>query len=290
VKPITVVLWLSLIVGCAGEKRVELNNVESKTKEAIGRFRLGVPETLKPLSRTQLIYGVEVAAAPVVPGAWDAKVGSLGAKILSRPSLGDGVAAVWYKDGNDHILEASALRDGFSVAVLRDAPAGKEAVAEKLTAAVLSNYKPGSAAGFCLGPGAIHMGPSLTESVRINWEQPLTGVKLDFSTRTVTEPDTKTFMDVKEESDFARMAGGSLTVLLERDRTVAGLAGREIRIVVTLPGQEPQVRYTWHYPGVERDGTKPKIDFVAKGPASAQAQLESIWEAMLPSLESVPVS
>lgn len=269
---------------------MELNSPGSKNQVAIGRFRLSVPETLKALSRTQMIYGVEVGAVPVVDGAWDAKMTALGAKVLSRPRLGEGVDAVWYKEANDLLLEAQRVSDGVAVSILRDAPSGKEAVAEKLSSAVLENYKPGVAAGFCLGPGAIHMGPSLSESVRINWEQPLTGVKLDFSTRTVTEPDTKTFMDVDEEKGFARLAGGSLTVLLERDRTVAGLPGREIRIVLTLPGQEPQVRFTWHYPGVGRDGTKPKIDFVAKGPAAAQPQIESLWEAMLPSLESVPVN
>lgn len=268
---------------------MELNSSESNNKVAIGRFRLTVPDTLQALSRTQIIYGVEVEAIQAVDGAWQAKLAALGTPVLSRPNLGEGVEAVWYKKANDLLLEAQLVRDGAAVSILRDAPEGKEAVAEKLSAAVLENYKSGVAAGFCLGPGAIHMGPSLTESVRINWEQPLSGVKLDFSTRTVTEPDTKTFMDVDEERGFARLSGGSLTVLLERDRTAAGLAGREIRIVLALPGQEPQVRFTWHYPGVGRDGTKPKIDFVAKGPLAAQPQMESLWDAILPSLESIPV-
>ena len=280
-------LWiaLGLVVSCAGEKRVELTN-----KEAIGRFRVGVPEGWKAISRSQMIYGVEVAAGPADPAAWEAKVAVHTDKIVSRPSLGASVTAIWYKEGSDLILEAQALRDGIAVSIVRDAPEGKEAVAEKLASAVLENYKPGTAAGFCLGPGAIHMGPSLSESVRMNWQLAAAGAKLEFSTQTVTEPDTQTFMDVEEERGMAGAAGGSLTVLSERDRTFAGLNGREIRIVVTLPGHEPQVRFTWHYPGVGRDGTKPKIDFVAKTSIAGQAALEAAWEAMLPSLESVPVN
>ncbi len=280
-------LWLvvGVMVNCAGEKRVELTN-----KEAIGRFRVGVPEGLTAVSRSQMIYGVEVVAEPAQPGAWDAKVAAQAGKIVSRPSLGAGVAAFWYKQGSDLILEAQALRDGVAVSIVRDAPEGKEAVAEKLASAVLENYKPGTAAGFCLGPGAIHMGPSLSESVRMNWQLLGSGGKLEFSTQTVTEPDTKTFMDVEEERGLAGAAGGTLTVLSERERILAGLNGREIRILVTLPGQEPQVRFTWHYPGVGRDGTKPKIDFVAKDSVSGQPRLEAVWEAMLPSLEPVPVN
>jgi hypothetical protein len=280
-------LWiaLGLVVSCAGEKRVELTN-----KEAIGRFRVGVPEGWKAMSRSQMIYGVEVSAGSADPAAWEAKVAAHADKIVSRPSLGASVTAIWYKEGSDLILEAQALRDGIAVSIVRDAPEGKEAVAEKLASAVLENYKPGTAAGFCLGPGAIHMGPSLSESVRMNWQLPTAGAKLEFSTQTVTEPDMKTFMDVEEERGMAGAAGGSLTILSERDRTLAGLNGREIRIVVTLPGQQPQVRFTWHYPGVGRDGTKPKIDFVAKTSISGQAALEAAWEAMLPSLESVPVN
>jgi hypothetical protein len=277
-------LFAGLIVSCAGEKRVELKN-----KEAIGRFRVGVPDGLAFVSRSQMIYGVEVAAVPEQPGAWDAKVAAHADKIVSRPSLGAGVAAFWYKEGSDLVLEAQALREGVAVSIVRDAPEGKEAVAEKLSAAVLENYKPGTGAGFCLGPGAIHMGPSLSESVRIIWDLPAGAGRVEFSTQTVTEPDNKTFMDVEEERGMTGAAGGTLTVLSERDRTLAGLNGREIRIRVALPGQEPQVRLTWHYPGVGRDGAKPRIDFLAKGPAALQPQLEAAWEAMLPSLESVPV-
>jgi len=263
--------------------------VELKNKEAIGRFRIGVPEGMTAMNRGQMIYGVEVVAESAKAGAWDAKVAAHAGKIVSRPTLGNDVTAIWYKEGSDLILEAQAVRDGIAVSVVRDAPEGKEPVAEELAGDVLEHYKPGTAAGFCLGPGAIHLGPSLSESVQMNWQLQSSDVKLEFSTQTVTQPELDTFMDVDEERGMTKAAGGTLAVLSERDRTVAGLKGREIRIAVTLPGQEPQVRYTWHYPGVGRDGTKPSINFVAKGSVAAQSKLESVWEAMLPSLESIPV-
>ncbi len=279
------VCWVVMVAGlagCAGANKVELK------KEAIGRFRVGVAGQVTAESRSQMIYGVRVEAAK--PGAWAARMTELGAKVVSRPAMANGVEAVWYREASDLILEARQVRGDAAVTVVRDAPEGKEAVAEKLSGDVLAAYVEGTAAGFCIGPGAIRMGPSLSESVQMMWKGAASSVRVEFSTQTVTSPDTKTFMDVEEEREFARQAGGSLTVLRERDRTVAGLIGREIWIAVALPGKEPQVRFTWHFAGVGRDGTKPKIDIMGKSALADQAVLEAVWEAMLPSIEPVPVS
>jgi len=276
------VVLVAALAGCAGAKKVELK------KEAIGRFRVGVPEPVMAMSRSQMIYGVRVEAAKL--GAWAARVAELGEKVVARPAMANGVEALWYREGSDLILEARQVRGEAAVTVARDAPEGKEAVAERLAGDVLAAYTEGTGAGFCIGPGAIRMGPSLSESVQMAWKGSASSVRVEFSTQTVTSPDTKMFMDVNEERDFARLAGGTLTVLRERDRTVAGLVGREIWIAIALPGKEAQLRFTWHYAGVGRDGTKPKIDLVGKSAVGDQAVLEVVWEAMLPSIEAVPVS
>ena len=278
------VVWVLLVTGlagCAGAKKVALK------KEAIGRFRVGVPESVTAVSRSQRIYGVRVEAAKL--GAWAARMVELSEKVVSRPTMANGVEAVWYREASDLILEARQVRGEAAVTVVRDAPEGKEAVAERLSGDVLAAYGEGTAAGFCIGPGAIRMGPSLSESVQIVWKGIAGTVRLEFSTQTVTAPDTKTFMDVEEERGFAQLAGGTLAVLRERDRTVAGLVGREIWIAIALPEKAPQVRFTWHFAGVARDGTKPKIDIVGKSGVGDQAALEAVWEAMLPSIEMVPV-
>ncbi len=279
------VCWVVLAVGlagCAGANKVELK------KEAIGRFRVGVPMEVSAASRSQMIYGVRVEAAPL--GAWAARMTELGEKVVSRPAMAAGVEAVWYREASDLILEARQVRGEAEVTVVRDAPEGKEAVAERLSGDVLAAYVEGTAAGFCIGPGAIRKGPSLSESVQMVWKGAASSVRVEFSTQTVTSPDTKTFMDVDEERGFARLAGGSLTVLRERARTVAGLAGREIWIAIAIPGKEAQVRFTWHFAGVGREGTKPKIDIVGTAGAGGQSTLEAVWEAMLPSIEPVPVN
>ena len=276
--------WCILVAGlagCAGAKKVDLK------KEAIGRFRVGVPAAMTATSRSQMIYGVRVEARRL--GAWAERMADLGEKVVSRPTMASGVEAVWYREASDLILEARQVRGETAVTVVRDAPEGKEAVAERLSGDVLAAYVEGTAAGFCIGPGAIRMGPSLSESVEMVWKGKASSVRVDFSTQTVTSPDRKTFMDVDEERGFAQLAGGSLTLLRERDRTVAGLAGREIWISIALPGKEPQVRFTWHFAGVGRDGTKPKMDIVGKSGGGDQAALEAAWEAMLPSVETVPV-
>lgn len=256
-------------------------------KEAIGRFRVGVPEAVKAASRSQRIYGVRVEAAQL--GAWALRMAELGEKVVSRPTMASGVEAVWYRQASDLILEARQVRGETAVTIVRDAPEGKEAVAERLSGDVLAAYVEGTAAGFCIGPGAIRMGPSLSESVEMVWKGTTTSVRLEFSTQTVSAPDTKSFTDVVEERAFAALAAGHLTVLGKRARTVAGMAGREIRISIALPGQEPQMRFTWHFAGVGRDGTKPQIDIVGTSGAGDQAALEAAWEAMLPSIETVPV-
>ena len=275
------VALLAGLVGYAGAKSLELN------QEALGRFRIGVPAQMTAASRSQRIYGVRVEALP--PGAWTTRMMELGDKVLSRPTMASGVEAVWYREASDLILEARQVRGPAAVTVVRDAPEGKEAVAERLSGDVLAAYVEGTAAGFCIGPGAIRMGPSLSESVEMVWKGTTTSVRVEFSTQTVSAPDTKSFMDVVEERGFAGLAAGRLTVLGKRARTVAGMAGREIRISIALPDQEPQLRFTWHFAGVGRDGTKPKIDIVGTSVAGDQAALEAAWEAMLPSIETVPV-
>ena len=272
---------LAGLVGYAGTKRLELS------KEALGRFRIGVPSQMTAASRSQRIYGVSVKALPLE--AWTTRMIELGDKVVSRPTLASGVEAVWVREASDLILEARQVRGQVAVTVVRDAPEGKEAVAERLSGDVLAAYVEGTAAGFCIGPGAIRMGPSLSESVKMVWKATTTSVRLEFSTQTVSAPDTKSFMDVVEERAFAGLAAGRLTVIGKRARTVAGMAGREIRISIALPDQEPQLRFTWHFAGVGRDGTKPKIDIVGTSEGGDQAALEAAWEAMLPSIETVPV-
>jgi len=280
---------------------------ERKTRmseECVGRFRMSVPENVVVTSRSQSIYGVEVRTEPLrsmtAAKQWEQRLEALekvpalpGKKsaIRSRLSLDSGVEAVWYDDGpNLLMLEALKPFGDHTLWVSTDADAGKEPVAEKLSRAVVAAYAPETGYGFCLGFGSVRMGPSLSETARINFEHSgASGAKIEFASQTVRDPDTKTYMNLDEERDFAKASGGTLIVLLERERTVENLPGKEMRISMTIPGEVPMVRYTWHFAGVPRDGTKPKINLVGRAAASGQAQLAAAWDALLNSIKSVPV-
>lgn len=284
--------WLLFVVAlgnCTGAKYVE------SKKESIGRFRLGVPAPLTVGYRAQSIYDVEVRTVPIVEGRWAARLAELGSRLRSQPELGEKTQAAWFIQNpaipSALLLEAMRTEGDFVLWGKLGAPTGKEAIGERLMRSVLTGFVPSVTTGFCLGPGAIRKGPSVSESARITLTEPGDkGVKVEFSTLTVARPDTKTFMNLDEERTFATTAGGTMTVLRERDRTVAGLVGREIWIVMALPAEGTEVRFTWHYPGVGEDGTKPRIDIIGRSAHRNQNELERVWEAMLPSIETVPVS
>ena len=274
------------------------------SEECVGRFRMTTPENVVVASRSQSIYGVEVKTEPLrsapAERQWERRLEALekvpalpGKKsaIRSRLSLDTGVEAVWYDDGpHSLMLEAMKPFGDHALWIATDADAGKEPVAEKLARAVVAAYNPGTGYGYCVGFGSVRMGPSLSETARINFEHSGTsGAKIEFASQTVRDPDTKTYMNLNEERDFVKASGGTLTVLLERERTVAALRGKEMRISMTIPGEAPMFRFTWHFEGVPGDGTKPKINLVGGSAASGQAKLETAWDDLLISIAAVPV-
>jgi len=95
-------------------------------------------------------------------------------------------------------------------------------------------------------------------------------------TQTVKEPDTRTFSNLDEEKEVVN-ANGKLAVLLDHQRSVAGLEGREMRISITSPNETPTVRFTWPFGGMPADSSRPMINIKAAAPASEQKSLETIY-------------
>ena len=283
-----------------------LKRRSNMNEECIGRFRLDVPDNLKITGRSQSIYGVSVRTEPVrdssVARQWETRLTVIGklpaaggrqSPVLSQPELERGVAGVFYNSSPASpsvvTLEAAQAAGDHGFWVTYTGTAGKEPGIQKLVRNVMTAYGPGTAHGFCAGAGSVRMGPSLSETVNMTLgPRAAGGIKLEFETKTVTEPDHK-FMDAAEGGEFAAATGGTFSVLMDRERTIAGLAGREVRVSMTLPGKAPLLKYGWHFAGVGRDATKPSISFFGQADADAQPELDAAWEVVIPSLRPVPV-
>jgi hypothetical protein len=275
--------------------------------QCIGRFRFQVPDSLALAARSQRIYGVEVSTAPVSPfgaaSAWSERVAEIrkmrapegkADPVVRSFEIEPGVPGIWYFNnpaGIRMLLESAKVVDGHVLRLVRAAPEGKESSAETLVKHVIEGYAPGvTDYGFCVGYGAITMEPSLNEATDGVFENPrVAGLEIRMETATVNQPDEGTYSDLEEEKSYVEGTGANLKVLLERERTAAGLSGKEIRIEVTPKKGDPLVRFTWHFAGTPRNASQPKIDMVGSAPPDQRAQLEAAWEAVLQNMRPIPV-
>lgn len=255
-------------------------------KVSIGRFRLAVPEGTEVSTREQAIYAVKVWNAPA---AWPARLAALGPQIISQPSLPSGGSAAWYEEKSVQLLEAAKPYGDHALWLLRDAPKGKEPQAEKLVSNVMNGYHDNVDSGFCVGVGAVRLGPAQLETTRLVYKAKTNpALKITFTTQTVDRPDLSQYMDTKEEEDVMRVVKGRLQVFKQKPRALAGLEGMEIHLSMAPPNEPEIIRYTWHFPGVPGDGTQPKINIVAFTSPDRRAELDPVWEALIASLAKVP--
>jgi hypothetical protein len=301
--------------GCNSEKdkskpttRPIVGDKNNGITQCIGRFQLTVPETLRVTGRSQSIYSVDIRTMPLPPDGvqalWQDRLSHLqslspppGEKsaIIRRFELQPGIPGIWYF-GTSYAtdvrnLEAIRPLADHAVLVTLDGEAGRETVVETLVRNVLNAYVPSQSQGFCVGNGSITSEPGTNEHAGIGFEHKiLHGVEISFDTQTVKVPDTRTFSNLYEEKEIVNANGGKLAVLLDHQRSVAGLEGKEMRISVTSPNETPSVRFTWHFTGVPADSSKPMINIKAVAPSAEQKSLETIWEGVLQSVRPTPRS
>ena len=274
----------------------------SGNQQRAGRFYFTVPETMSLDGRSQIIYGTNVSTTPIPPGGalghWDRHLEEIRGRGIEPAAmrtfeLQPGTSAVWYAEHespNILTLETMTPKSDHLLLLDREAYAGKEAGAETLVRNIVNTYVQRAAYGFCVGYGSIAMEPSQTESARITFSRRnVPEFEIEFSTQTVREPDNQTYSDLDEEREIADAGGGQLTVLKEGVRRVAGLDGKQIWISLTVPGEPPTVRFTWHFAGEPGDSFHPMINILAMAPAAQRADLESAWETVLQSLRQVPL-
>lgn len=266
-------------------------------RECVGRFSWLQSQPATVAGRSQSIYRTNISHLPVPPEGidafWAAKLAKLGAEHKGF-SLAPQVMSSWSSRNPSfpaiRTLEVLKPVSGGILLADTEADAGKEEMTEGLMKDIINGFEPTTDYGFCIGGGAIMLEPSQFERAGLVLHlSAAPEVEIHFETRTVTEPDTTTYSDVDEEESLATAHGGKLVVLRNAERSVAGLTGKEIRISIASPKEQPLLRFTWHYPGIPGSSTNPAIDILAASPATDQAQLESAWESMLTSLRTVPL-
>lgn len=271
-----------------------------------GRFEFEAPAALAVAGRSQSIYRVDVASAPLPAGGLEEVRRERLAHVRAlRPPAGvadpvrrsfelqPGVGAVWYyanpDDGEQLCLEAIKPSGGHAVVASRGGMAGDEEGVETLVGNVLDAYVPGAARGFCVGAGAVTSEPGVNEQVLVSLEhRSAPEFVVTFRTQTVNEPDTLTHSNLDEERRAVAARGGTLEVLRDGPRRAAGLEGKEVWVSVAAPGEPPFVRFAWHFPGAGGDSTRPAVTVVASARGANRAELEGAWESLLRSLRAFP--
>jgi hypothetical protein len=302
------------VYGLLGQKKPEqsrmpqANNPRSQQVECIGRFRFAVPDSMSVAGRSQSIYAVDVKTVLIplegIQRLWDehlvrirpmAPPNESAKSELHTFDLQPGSLAIWYlRDSASpriRTLDAARAAGEYAVVVSRSGEAGKESIVEELARIVLNSYVPSTANGFCVGHGAITSEPSPEEESLITLNHgKVKDLQIRFSTRAVSTPDTTTYSDVQEEKELVESDGGRLSVLRDQQRRVAALEGKEIAISATSPKEPAMVRFTWHFPGVAQDSTRPMINIVGSAPLPQQPELQKIWDSLLQTIETVPPS
>lgn len=261
-----------------------------------GRFSFLSSPGFRETGRSQEIYRTGIKTIPMPEGGvdrfWRERLSKMGGSPRATEFL-SGSRAAWSarNEALPQIVTLELVRPTTSglhlISVEVEAGAGKEKIAEGLVRDIVESYASSVERGFCIGNGALTIEPSQNEQARLAIEK--SGLALRFESRTVAEPDMRTNMDLEETNRVARAGGGSVEVLADRERSSAALEGREIRILMSVPGSKPELRFTWHYPGEGRNAKRPAIDVTGTADASRKADLEASWELLLTSLRATPV-
>ena len=258
--------------------------------------------------RSQRIYRVDVSTIPLrdtdAATVWQARLASIraahaspGARdpIVRTFDLDAAVPAVWFhadsSDASFVTLEVMKPYGDHLLHLEREISSGAEEVTEKMYRRVIAGYVPHGRQGFCVGLGALMSEVSKNEQTQIAFTDPaVPDFTLSFASNTVDQPEEgDPLQDIEEEQRILAESGAVVTVTRNERRTVAQLAGVEARIQMKPRDGEPFVRFTWRFAGVGGNPSAPQLMLVGSAPVEHQAQLNTVWERMLRSLQPVPL-
>lgn len=277
---------------------------EGPQPHCIGRFDFALPAGLRSGGREQSLYLVRVWSEAADPAAdpvegFGRRTATLrmdpAARELPLPDVGPALLHPPAAPARPGALKLLAMKPAGDHAVFLEAPvsAGRESVAADVVSQIARAYDPAAADGFCIGHGAFRLPPSKNERARTAFAG-AEGLSLSVETETVAAPEpAATPDDVAADAAAVASDGGTLVVLLQGDRAVAGLPGRELRVALTdkealQKGEEPLLVYTWVFPGGRADGLHPRVRLAASAPTARAGALDAAWDTLLGTLRRRP--
>jgi len=291
----------TILTGCRASDR------ESKQEDrlpngntmqtCLGRTFVDLPDGYRVLGRSQSMWHVEMSTLAMGEDSpdirWEKRVEKLrsdertGASV--RPvEVAPGAQSIAYApDAEDPDLVVLEAQKAFPDHLLRlkfEGLSNKEADIVRLLGSAVERYQPGSNVGFCIGFGAIAGKPSVNESALLSAERQESAIHLTIETRSagsILSDDP--LANIDEERAALRSNMTRLDVLRNEGRDAGGLEGAEGWIEVQEPRKDPLLRFTWFFPGVSGDSTRPEIRLKATAPAALRDILEADWTAILDS-------
>lgn len=278
---------MTLVLGCASPRllfatTVDLPPLAASSRLPLGRLRVGVPPGFARANSETVLYGTRAWTEPLeLPPdeRWARHLATLpvGAE-LERFEWGDAGRAVTFMSGNVLLLEVMKPYDDHVLWLSRDFPEGKLPIAEKLLRELVRVYMPGSRDGFGLEHGALQA-VSLLENARLSLVGP-GGSRLRLIVSSVVPARERASADIAREVE---QVGGTLEVLRERSRTVAGLRGTELVMTLSAPDVVKTLRFEWVHAGAP-SSRAPALTLEATGSIEAGPDLERGWEQLLSAL------
>jgi hypothetical protein len=110
------------------------------------------------------------------------------------------------------------------------------------------------------------------------------------STQTIAKPrDDGPLADPDADAQALAGSGVTLRSLHRRERTVAGLTGRDALAEVRAAAAPPRLMYRFFYGGTPGNASAPEVIIALDGPASERAELDRVWSGVLDSMRPVPL-
>ena len=265
-------------------------------RHCTGRFDYALPAALRFTGAQQSLVLITVDSELLPPGApagaaWKRRLASVLAKperaaapVREFDLAGVGPAAwMTLQPTRPDLVTLLAMKrlpaSNAALFLQFGASAGREAVAERVFGKLAATWTPDTAPGFCTGPGAFVMPPSMNERALASFGDP--SLELTIRTETVSEPDDG------QSSGDALPPGGQM--LSKQQRNVAGFDGIEERMEFP-DGRSGQRRlYSWVFPGRPADGAAPRIRFTATAGQARAADLDIVWNALMTSWRQRPL-
>ncbi len=263
-------------------------------KHCTGRFDYALPAALRFTGGQQSLYLVHVDAEPVPPGTTADAI--LKRRLATALGAGAGVVpvrefdlagvgpAAWMTLAPTRpdlvtLLAMKPLPDAGSALFLQvEGSAGREAVVERVFGKVAATWRADSPQGFCTGPGAFVVAPSINERALASFKG--AGIELSVQTETVSESGP--------DQDGADLAAPGVHVLSSRHRSAAGFDGVEDRLQVADDHGGQRRIYAWVFAGRAADGAAPRIRLTATTDLDHVAALDATWETLLGTLRPRP--